>query len=230
MNVLIIVLSFLIRPFLRWLAIHREMALVLLRVIKGCIAVIGIIILLFSMLFEIIPTLPNTVDNAVNAIHITNQQYALDERIAKDALALTQPGDHSQAILELQVTLPIFEKNQNGLVMDNDPSLELPAHIPGDVQLLIIQSQSDYTALDSAARSILANADPPINPDQLAIVQQHERPYFLEMNTISKVWQTRVDDNAAAFFQVELGFGIGMLVLLVVYFVLGKIIQRIEKI
>jgi hypothetical protein len=197
------------------------MLLIALRIIRKAIAVLGIIALLFSILFEIIPTLPNTVDNAVNAVHITNQQCALAERISKDALALTQPGDHSQAILELQVTLPAFEKNQNGLVKDDDPSLELPAHIPGDVQLFIIQSQSDYAALDSAGRSILKNADPPINPDQLAIVQQHERPYFLEMNTIAKVWQTRVDDNSAAFFQVELSFGIGMLVLLVAYWVLG---------
>jgi hypothetical protein len=204
------------------------MLLIALRIIRKAIAVLGIIALLFSILFEIIPTLPNTVDNAVNAVHITNQQSALAERISKDALALTQPGDHSQAILELQVTLPTFEKNQNGLVKNDDPSLELPVHIPGDVQLLIIQSQSDYAALDSAARSILVNADPPINPDQLAIVQQHERPYFLEMNTISKVWQTRVDDNAAAFFQVELGFGTGMLALLVAYWVLGIIIQRIS--
>jgi hypothetical protein len=205
------------------------MLLIALRIIRKAITVLGMIALLFSILFEIIPTLPNTVDNAVNAVHITNQQTALAERITKDALALTQDGDHSQAILELQVSLPIFEKNENGLVKNNDPSLELPMHIPGDVQLLIIQAQPDYAALDSAARSILKNADPPINPDQLAIVQQHERPYFLEMNTIAKIWQQRIDDNSAAFFQIELGFGIGMLVLVVAYFVLGKVIQRTDR-
>ena len=204
------------------------MLIPVLRIIKRSIAVLGIIALIFSILLELIPAFSNGSNEAVNAIHLSNQQYALAERISKDALTLTQDGDHSQAILELQVTLPTFEKNQNGL-QTNDPSLQLPDHIPGDVQLLIIQSQADYVALDSAARSILKNADPPVDPNQLAIIQQHERPYFIAMNTIAKVWQGHIEDNALAFFRIELGFGIGLLVLLVVHFVLGRIIQFVVK-
>lgn len=200
----------------------------ILRIIRGFIACIIIAILLASTLLEILPTLPNSLNSVVNAIHLTNQQYALAERISKDVLTLTQPGsDHSQAILELQVTLPAFEKNQNGL-QTNDPSLGLPAHIPGDIQLLIIQSQADYVALDSAARSILKNADPPIDPNQLAIILQHERPYFIAMNTIAKVWQGHIEQNAFTFFQVELGFGIGLLVLVIVHFVLGRIVHKLS--
>jgi hypothetical protein len=204
------------------------MLLIALRIIRKAVAVLGIIALIFSILLEMIPALSNGSNEAVNAVRLTNEQYALAERIDKDALTLTQPGDHSQAILELQVTLPTFEKDQNGLTVDNDPSLGLPDHIPSDVQLLIIQSSPDYAALDSAARSILDNADPPINQNQLAIMQQHERPYFLEMNTIAKVWQAHIIDTAIGFFRWELGFGIGMLVLVVAYFVLGRIIQRIK--
>ncbi len=204
------------------------MPLVVLRLLRGTIAALGIAGLLLSILFEIIPILPNTTNNAVNAIHLTNQQGALTERIAKDALALTQDGDHSQAILELQVSLPAFEKNQNGL-QANDPSLHLPAHIPGDVQLLIIQSQADYAALDSAARSILKNADLPVDPNQLAIIQQHERPYFIAMNTVAKVWQGHIEDGSAAFFRIELGFGIVLLVLVFAHWTLGRIINNIVK-
>lgn len=199
-----------------------------LEIISSFILVVTFVLLLFTVLFEIVPLLPNTADGAVNAIHITNQQSALAERITKDVLILTQDGDHSQAILELQVSLPVFEKNQNGLVV-NDPSLGLPTRIPGDIELLVAQSQPDYAALDSAARSILKNADPPINQNELAIVLQYERPYFLEMNIVSKTWQKRIEDNADAFFRIELGFGIGMFVLVVVYWILGRVIKVLQK-
>lgn len=200
-----------------------------LEIISSYVLVVIFVLLLFAVLFEMAPFLPNSANGVLNAMHITNQQYALDERITKDALALTQPGDHSQAILELQVSLPAFEKNQNGLVKNNDPSLELPAHIPGDVQLLIIQSQSDYAALDSAARSILKNDDQPIDPNQLTIIRQHERPYFLTMNNVSTVWQGHIIDTAMNFFRWELGFGLGMLALVIVHWILGRVIKVLQK-
>jgi hypothetical protein len=208
------------------------MLLVFLRVIRRAIVVLGVIGFLFGILLEAIPVYTNGTNEVINAIHITNQQYALDERISKDVCALTQPGDHSQSVLELQVTLPAFEKNQADLqsnLQTNDPSFELPAHIPGDVQLLIIQSQSDYAALDSAARSILNNADPPIDQNQLAIIQQHERPYFITMGTAAKVWQGHIRDNAIMFFQFELGLDIAVLALMIAHWVLGKVIQMLER-
>lgn len=204
------------------------MLIAVLRIIRHAIVVLGIIGFVFGILLEIIPVFSNGSNEVLNAIHITNQQYALDERISKDVLVLTQPGDHSQAILELQVTLPAFEKNQadlQGSLRTNDPTLGLPDHIPGDVQLLVIQSQADYVALDSAARSILSSTDPPIDPNQLAIIQQHERPYFIAMSTIAKVWQGHIRDNALMFFQFELVVDIVILGLVIVYWVLGRVIQ-----
>jgi hypothetical protein len=194
--------------------------ILVLRIIRRAVVILAILALLFSIGLETIPVFTDGSNEVVNAVRLTNQQYGLAERIAKDALVLTQTGDHSQAILELQVTLPVFEKTQLGL-QKYDPSLEIPAHIPGDVEILIVQSQPDYTAMDSAARSILKNADPPINLNELAIVQEHERPYFLEMNSISKIWQGHIEDTAHNFFSFELGFGVGALVLLIVHWILG---------
>lgn len=210
------------------------MAINILRIIRSFIAVVGMIVLLAGIALEIIPVFSNGTDEVVNALHLTNQQYALDERISKDVLILAYrpESEHASAILELQVTLPVFEKNQAILgagLQTNDPSLQLPQHIPGDVALLIIQSQSDYAALDSAAKSILKNAGMPIDQNQLAIMQQHERPYFIQMNTISKVWQQHILQIALTFFQVELGFGIALLVLVIVYWVLDKVAKRINK-
>jgi len=205
------------------------MLLVFLRVIRRAIVVLCVIGFLFGIFLEAIPVFSNGSNEVLNAVRLTNQQCALAERISKDALTLTQSGDHSQAILELQVTLPIFEKTQVGLQKNNDPSLELPIHIPGDAQLLIIQAQPDYAALDSAGRSILKNADPPIDPNELEIIQQHERPYFLEMGTISRVWQGHIEENAHNFFVFEFTIDIVILVLIIVHLVLGKIIQVLER-
>jgi hypothetical protein len=196
----------------------------ILRIIMRAIAIIGIVILLASILLEMIPVFSNGVNEVVNAIHVTNQQPALAERITKDALLLTQPGDHSQAILELQVSLPVFEKNQMGL-MKNDPSLQLPDHIPGDVSLLLVQAQPDYVAIDSAARSILQNADPPVDQNQLAIIEQHERPYFLEMSFVAQTWQGHIIGNAITFFWTELWMSTGVAFLLLLWAVLPALIR-----
>jgi len=204
------------------------MLILVLYIIRRTIVVLAIIALVASILLEMIPVYTNGVNQVANAIHITNQQSALAERISKDALTLALPGDHSTAILELQVSLPVFEKNQAGL-QANDPSLQLPQRTPGDIALLLVQAQSDYVALDSAAQSILKNADAPIDANQLAIIQQHERPYFIAMNIVSKTWQQRIIANALAFFQLELGFGIGLLALVIVYWILGRIIHSLGK-
>lgn len=199
----------------------------ILRIIMRFIVIIGMILLLSSILLEMIPVFTDGSKEVVNAIHLTNQQYALAERIDKDVLILAYrpEAEHASAILELQVTLPHWEQVQSGL-QTSDPTLQLPAHVPGDVQLLLIQAQPDYTAIDSAARSILANTDPPVDPNELAIVQQHERPYFLEMSTVSKIWEGHMEQNATAFFQLELWFGVGLLVLLIAYWIPGRVIHN----
>lgn len=189
------------------------------------IAIIGIVSLIGNVFIEALPLPNNNVLTTVSIMYRVEQQGALDERIDKDVLNLAYraQSERVQAVNELQVTLPTFEQIQAGL-QNGDASLYLPTRRPQDVQLLVVQSQSDYAAIDTAARSILAHADSPVDANELAIIQQHERPYFLEINDVAKVWESHILENALDFFWFELWIGIGLAVLWITYTILaGKV-------
>lgn len=195
----------------------------ILRIIQRFVIIVGVVLLLGLALLEILPVLPNNVPTVISIIHKVNLQGALAERIDKDALILAYrpETEHAQAISELQVTLPAFEKIQAGL-QGGDTSLNLPMRRPQDVQLLLLQSQSDYIALDAAAKTILAHTDSPVDPDQIAIIQQHERPYFVTMGTVAKTWEGHIEDNALGFFWTELWMSMLLLILYIVFLVASR--------
>lgn len=195
----------------------------ILRIIQRFVIIVGVVLLLGLALLEILPVLPNNVPTVISIIHKVNLQGALAERIDKDALILAYrpETEHAQAISELQVTLPAFEKIQAGL-QGGDTSLNLPMRRPQDVQLLLLQSQSDYIALDAAAKTILAHTDSPVDPDQIAIIQQHERPYFVAMGTVAKTWEGHIEDNALGFFWTELWMSMLLLILYIVFLVASR--------
>lgn len=193
----------------------------ILRIIMRSIVAIGIIFLIGAALLEVLPVLPNSVATTVSIVHRVNQQGALAERIDKDVLTLAYrpQSERVQALSELQVTLPTFEKVQAGL-QGGDVSLNLPMQRPQDVQLLLLQSQSDYMAIDTAVKAILAHTNQSVDPNQIAIIQQHERPYFLAMNYSAKVWEDHVEGNALGFFWVELWMSIILIILTLAWMVL----------
>lgn len=195
----------------------------ILRIIQRFVIIVGVVLLLGLALLEILPVLPSNVPTVISIIHKVNLQGALAERIDKDALILAYrpETEHAQAISELQVTLPAFEKIQAGL-QGGDASLNLPMRRPQDVQLLLLQSQSDYIALDAAAKTILAHTDSPVDPDQIAIIQQHERPYFVTMSAVAKVWEGHIEDNALGFFWTELWMSMLLLILYIVFLVASR--------
>lgn len=195
----------------------------ILRIIMRFTTIVGMILLLGAVLLEILPILPSSIPTTVSIIHRINQQGALAERIDKDVLVLAcRPGsEHAQAVSELQVTLPAFEKVQAGL-QGGDPSLNLPMRRPQDVQLLLLQSQSDYIAVDTAVKAILAHTDSPIDPNQIAIIQQHERPYFLAINYAAKTWEGHIEDNALEFFWTELWISICLMLLWIAFPVFNR--------
>jgi hypothetical protein len=203
----------------------------ILRIIARFIAIIGIIVLLASAALEILPVLPNNVLTTVSTIHRVNQQGALAERIDKDVLTLAYrpQAEHAQSLSELQVTLPVFEKIQAGL-QSGDASLNLPTHRPQDVQLLLLQTQSDYIAIDASAKTILAHADQPVDLDQIAIIQQHEHDYFVAMGTIAKTWEGDIESDALGFFWTEFWMSAILLFLVLLWnklSAINRIIQRV---
>lgn len=166
---------------------------------------LGIFLFIISLLFEALPLMKG---NALNTFHLIARQRVLEQRIVTDVLTLAyRPDDeHPEALSELQTALPVWEKVQKGLQYGDD-SLGISPNLPSNVKFYLIQMQPDFTYMDTAARQVLAHHDP-VDPDQLAIVLQHEQPYYLSMAQAVIVFQDDVDSAAKIYFSIELGIGI----------------------
>src|SRR5580765_2203435 len=137
------------------------------------------------------------------------------QALAKDVqiLSYRPASEHAQAINELQNVLPRFEQTQAGL-QHGDDALQLPTHVPTDVAQLLIATQSDYTAIDTAVRLIIAHHDEPVDPIQRDIVLAHEHDYSTQMTLINTAWQQRIDGAFLHIFWIESGITLAALALI----------------
>lgn len=163
-------------------------------------------------------------------------QRDLTERITKDVLTLAYRPitEHPQAINELQNTLPAWEHGQHAL-QTGDPALALPRHPPDTILQLMISSQPDFAAIDTAARQIIAHPDKPVDPVEVDIIVAHERDYFLTLAQVNTAWQQYIDGAFLQIFWIEeglVGIVVGMLVgnyFLVSRRVYNRIVESGEK-
>lgn len=183
----------------------------LVRVLWG----LGIFLLLVMLAFEALPLLSNT---ALGTFRLMTRQRVLEQRIVKNVMVLayrTDQDEHAEAISELQTTLPVWEKVQKGL-QDGDPSLSLSPNLPSDLKLLLTQAQPDFVYLDTAAHQILTHPSP-VDQAQVLIVLQHDQPYYLTMAQANDLLQERLQNAAKIYFSIELGIGITLMSLWIVF-------------
>src|SRR5436853_1355459 len=114
-----------------------------------------IVLLLLLIAFQSVWVTHGSATSLMNEVGL---QRTRSQRIVKDVLILayrSSSQEKAQALNELQTTLPLFQQTQAGLQAGDD-SRGLPKRPPQDIQLLLIQSQSDYVSLHSAGKMILA--------------------------------------------------------------------------
>lgn len=153
--------------------------------------------------------------SAANMVNQAGFQRTRGERIAKDALILqyhSSPLERTQAISEMQDTLPLWMQTEKGLQY-GDASLGLPRHPPPQVLLSLIQAQSDYLPMQIAAQKILANTGH-IDPSQTQIILDHEHGYAVTANLVVLAWQQDIDDIFYQLFWIESGL-VGAIFLIV---------------
>lgn len=152
------------------------------------------------------------------------------QAITKDVLILAYrpTSDRAQAISELQIALPLWEQTQRGLQM-GDTVLQLPIQVPEIVQALMTASQSDYLAIDTAARNIVAHTASPIDPIQLQIILSHEHSYAVEMTQVNNAWQLQIDGAFLHIFLIESGITSLVIILLLLLYVRSRIEERNER-
>lgn len=127
------------------------------------------------------------------------------ERLTKNALLLyshtTTPLQRSQAVSEIQDTLPVWGKVQAGL-LSGDGDLGLPASVPQDIAYQVTLSNADFIPLHTAFVKIAAQ--PKVSdPVQLQVVMAHEYPYFIGMSQVNILWRTHLSDQFTQFFWIE---------------------------
>lgn len=179
-----------------------------------------IILLILLGLFQSIWVLSGSGTSIMNQVGL---QRVRVQAITKDVLILAyRPVDeHVQSVSELQNVLPMWEKVQLGL-QQGDKSLQLPAHPPDEVLQALALARSDYTAIDTAARVILANADKPVDPIQMTIIVSHEHGYAVAMSQVANAWQSHIDDAFIQIFYWESGIVLVLIVLLILMAILHR--------
>jgi hypothetical protein len=147
-------------------------------------------------------------------INQTAMQSTRAQRIAKDALVMAYrpSNEHSQAVSEMQDTLPQLEAEQ----------LQLRTLISPDAQLLVTQSQPDYAAIDTASKMLLAHPNGPTDPTQVEIILEHERNYALTMSQLAALRQTKIQESNIVLVASQCAISVLIIALVVVLFVLSR--------
>lgn len=164
--------------------------------------------------------IPLTVSNA--QVIQADLQRTRCELIVKSVLILAYrpTAEHTQAISDLQVVLPLFEQEQAILVSYHSDS----------IQTYLLQAQPDYLAIIKATQNILAQKDKPVDMVQVNIILDHEQGYFHSMNELLIYGQQRLDARAVQVFSYESGIDALLLLIAVLFWIRAEyMIKQIQK-
>lgn len=181
------------------------------KVIHRIIFVARVVLLILLFAFFLSPLLRLPVLTTLNNMSL---QRIRCERIAKNALILQYrpEEEHPQAIAELQNMLPGWQQEQTDLKSFPD----------NQVNLLLLQSQADYTSITSALTNILATPSKPVDSTQVKIILSHESAYFVVSGQMQMLMQQTVITTSIQVVVVEL--------IIVILSVILTVVNRTERV
>jgi hypothetical protein len=170
---------------LGWLRLPRHATRIIL--------IAWIIPLLVLAGFQAIP-----VFSANNAQYIeqASLQRARAQFFARAVLILAyRPNiERAQTISDLQVTFPLFTKEQDLLLKNNQP----------DVQLALQSARPDYLAIVAAVSIVQTQANQSINPTEVDIILPHSKAYATEMNDVTAALENHASERTLQLFIIEM--------------------------
>lgn len=164
-----------------------------------------IFLLLTTLSFLLLPL--SRLADAANKLNNLNLQQARCERITKDVLILAyrSEGERAQALSELQDTFPLWQQEQNSLAIISDPQ----------IQLLVLQSDADYTPMAKATQTLLSQLRTPPGLLQVTIILQHDHGYEVTMNQLVTLIDQDIVNNEQQFLLIESAFvGVGLILVI----------------
>lgn len=164
-----------------------------------------IILLLLLAGFQWLPTR----QLSLSAMRTVSLQQARSSSLASDALVLgyiADPTSRSQAIGDMEATLPQFEADQSAMGNYHNP----------DLQNMVAQSRSDYLAIDIAAKMVLAQAHSgAVDKYQVMVVREHSYAYSDTMMQVATTLHQASGDALLRLFYIEIAIDGGVIVLIV---------------
>lgn len=150
-------------------------------------------------------------------------QSARCQRVVKIALILKDvsidQNARLQAVSELQNTLPAWEKQQS----------RMQSYQTASLSVLVVQTQADFAAMDTAAWSILANPTKPADPVQVGIILQREHNYTTIMTQLATLVQQRLEEIDREIITFEQIVTALLFIAIVTPPIWGMIAGRIEQ-
>lgn len=141
-----------------------------------------------------------------------------DQRVVKDILEL-RAHPNTEAIAELQSTLPAWESGQNAIA--NDPS---PA-----IHTLYDFSRIDFAYMDTAIKNVLAHPDKPIDPVQAQIVLDHEWPYYLSTIELQDALSLQLTAQKASLIFIQWIINIFLLIAWIWFYIFVRKLVRFKS-
>jgi len=162
--------------------------------------VFGICLFFAIGAMETFPLLPN---NTLDTFRLLGQQRSLGLRIIDNAYVLGyRPiAEHAQALDAIQKSIEPWEQEQKILVSGG---------FSDDINLLLLQTQPDFSSIDSAVHIIIRNPGN-IDPAQLTILATHENNYFIGMSLALSLYQDKIHSLTLSYFGIQLALTVMLL-------------------
>lgn len=138
------------------------------------------------VLLAVSQTVPLSYGSTGQYIYQASLQLARSNGFAKNVLVLQygMTDQQTQALSDMQVSLPLFVDEQNTLLRSNQQ----------DTQTVLQQARSDYLALVVAVTTVINHTESLIDPKQVAIIEANSRAFDIIMNQCLLILQNQAND------------------------------------
>lgn len=144
-------------------------------------------------------------------VNVAGRQRMLSQRIAKDALLLSDSADESkrkEVLNELRSSVNLWKISQEGL-LNGDDSLYLPGHNSDVIAAMFTRVRPNFDKIYTSARRIISLLEnkPDIPYDSLkadvATIMEHESSFLAAMNEIVFQFDDEAHEKVATLSKLE---------------------------
>jgi len=135
--------------------------------------VIAILLLMFLVWFEIVPSSSQTDERYIVNVGFQRERDQLFVN-SLYTLQYRSEAEKAQALSDLQTSLLAFQQEQALVWKNPDPH----------VQRYMRDAQPNYLAIATAVQVLIAHPDDPVNRSELSVILLHDQHFFTSMDAL----------------------------------------------